>query len=71
MNKIHQLEIRKLLKEFDYLKSDYEYKNEIVFEADNSFMRNLNEFLDKNFVLKEMFDKKVNGKIDILIKSSR
>jgi len=70
MNKIHQLEIRKLLKEFDYLKSDYEYKNEIVFLADNSFMRDLNEFLDKNFVLKEMFDKKVNGKIDILIKSS-
>jgi hypothetical protein len=70
MNKIHQLEIRKLLKELDYVKSDYEYKNEIVFEADNSFMRTLNDFLDKNFVLKEMFDNKVNGKIDTLIKPS-
>jgi hypothetical protein len=70
MNNIHQLEIRKLLKELDYLKSDYEYKNEIVFEADNSFMRTLNDFLDKNFVLKEMFDNKVNGKIDTLIKPS-
>lgn len=68
MNKIHQLEIRKLLKELDYVKSDYEYKNEIVFEADNSFMRTLNDFLDKNFVLKEMFDNKVNGKIDTIIK---
>jgi hypothetical protein len=68
MNKIHQLEIRKLLKELDYIKSDYEYKNEIVFEADNSFMRTLNDFLDKNFVLKEMFDTKVNGKIDTIIK---
>lgn len=66
MNKIHQLEIRKLLKELDYVKSDYEYKNEIVFEADNSFMRTLNDFLDKNFVLKEMFDNKVNGKIDTI-----
>jgi hypothetical protein len=70
MNKIHQLEIRKLLKELDYVKSDYEYKNEIVFEADNSFMRTLNDFLDKNFVLKEMFDNKVNVKIDTLIKPS-
>lgn len=68
MNKIHRLEIRKLLKELDYVKSDYEYKNEIVFEADNSFMRTLNDFLDKNFVLKEMFDNKVNGKIDTIIK---
>jgi hypothetical protein len=69
MNNIHQLEIRKLLKELDYLKSDYEYKNEIVFEADNSFMRTLNDFLDKNFVLKEMFDKKINSGIDDLIRN--
>jgi hypothetical protein len=69
MNKIHQLEIRKLLKELDYVKSEYEYKNEIVFEADNSFMRSLNDFLEKNFVLKEMFDEKVNGKIDSFVKS--
>ena len=33
-------------------------------------MRTLNDFLDKNFVLKEMFDNKVNGKIDTLIKPS-
>ena len=30
MNKLHQLEVRRLLKELDYVKSDYEYKNEIV-----------------------------------------
>ena len=48
MNKLHQLEVRRLLKELDYVKSDFEYKNEIVFEADNSFMRSLNKFLEKN-----------------------
>ena len=68
MNKLHQLEVRRLLKELDYIKSDFDYKNEIVFEADNSFMRSLNEFLEKNIVLKEMFDKKVNSGIDDLIR---
>ena len=69
MKKLHQLEARKLLKELDYVKSDYEYKNEIVFEADNSFMRCLNDFLEKNPVLKEMFDKKINSGIDDLIRN--
>ena len=68
MSKLHQLEVRRLLKELDYVKSDYEYKNEIVFEADNSFMRSLNEFLEKNIVLKELFDKKINRKIDEMIR---
>ena len=68
MNKLHQLEVRRLLKELDYVKSDYEYKNEIVFEADNSFMRSLNDFLGKNIVLKELFDKKINRKIDEMIR---
>ena len=68
MSKLHQLEVRRLLKELDYVKSDYEYKNEIVFEADNSFMRSLNEFLERNIVLKELFDKKINRKIDEMIR---
>jgi len=68
MNKLHQLEVRRLLKELDYVKSDFEYKNEIVFEADNSFMRSLNEFLENNPVLKEMFDKKINRRIDDMIR---
>jgi hypothetical protein len=70
MKKLHQLEARKLLKELDYVKSDYEYKNEIVFEADNSFMRSLNDFLEKNPVLKEMFEKKSNRSIDDLIRKA-
>jgi hypothetical protein len=68
MNKLHQLEVRRLLKELDYVKSDFEYKNEIVFEADNSFMRSLNDFLERNPVLKEMFDKKINRRIDEMIR---
>lgn len=67
MDKLHQLEIRRLLKELDYIKSDFDYKNEIVFDADNSFMRSLNDFLEKNIVLKEMFDKKTSG-IDEMVR---
>ena len=68
MNKLHQLEARKLLKELDYVKSDFEYKNEIVFEADSAFMESLNDFLEKNIVLKEMFEKKTSPRIDIFIR---
>jgi len=68
MNRLHQLEVRRLLKELDYVKSDFEYKNEIVFVADNSFMRSLNEFLEKKPVLKEMFDNKINRRIDEMIR---
>jgi hypothetical protein len=68
MNRLHQLEVRRLLKELDYVKSDFEYKNEIVFVADNSFMRSLNEFLETKPVLKEMFDNKINRRIDEMIR---
>ena len=67
MNKIKQLEIKKLLKELDYIESDFVYKNELVQEADNSFIRSVNELLLKHPDLKEIFDKKINSKIVILI----
>lgn len=65
MNKLRQLEARKLLKELDYIKSEFEYKNEIVFEADCAFMESLNCFLEKNIELKEIFEKKTNARIDM------
>lgn len=66
MNKLRQLEARKLLKELDYVKSDFEYKNEIVFEADSAFLESLNGFLEKNIELKEIFEKKTNARIDMI-----
>ena len=68
MNKLRQLEARKLLKELDYVKSDFEYKNEIVFEADSAFLESLNNFLEKNITLKEIFEKNTNHKIDDMIR---
>jgi len=69
MDRLHQLEIKRLLKELDYVKSDFEYKNEIVFEADNSFMRSLNRFLDINQELKEIFDNKINRRIEEMVRN--
>jgi hypothetical protein len=67
MDRLKQLEIKKLIKELDYIESDFEYKSEIISENDGKFMSNVNIFLGKNPELKEIFDKKVNKKIEDII----
>ena len=67
MSKLKQLEIKKLIKELDFLSSDFEYKNELVFEADNSFIKNVNEFLDDNPEVKKIFDRRINDRLDQII----
>lgn len=69
MGKFRKLEIKRLLKELDYIKSDFECKNEMVSDADNSFMIGLNLFLEKNSILKELFEKTLNKNLEeILVK---
>jgi hypothetical protein len=60
---IKKLEINKLFKEFEYVKSDYEYKSEIVREADIEFLKNIDTILDKNAELKSIYNDKVNIKL--------
>jgi hypothetical protein len=64
MNKLKQLEIKKLMKELDFIESDFNYKNEIVHEADNEFIKSVNNVLEEHPLLKEVFDKKINSKIE-------
>ena len=66
MDKIKQLQIKKLLKELDFVESDFNYKNEIVSDADSTFISTVNSFLEKVPELKEVFDKKIDDKIDLL-----
>lgn len=66
MNKIKSLQTRKLLKELDFIETEYEYTSEVVSEADNSFMNNLNNILDKYPDLKD----KYNEKLDETIKNN-
>lgn len=64
MNKFKQLEQKKILKELDYIETDFEFKNEIISEVDSEFINNVNEFLKERPVLKEKFDKKMGKKFD-------
>ena len=64
MNKIKQLEVRKLIKELNFVESDYTYKNKMVNEIEGLFISSVNEFLEKHPDIKEAFDRKINQKIE-------
>lgn len=68
MDKIKQLEVRKLIRELNFIESDYTYKNEMVNEIENLFIESVNEFLEKHPELKEIFNKKINQKIENIFK---
>ena len=68
MSKLKQLEIKKLIKELDFIKSDFIYKSEIVHEADNDFIKSVNGLLEYHPLLKDIFDEKINNKIDNIFK---
>jgi hypothetical protein len=70
MNKVKSLEFRKLLKELDYVESDFEYRNEIISEADAQFISSINQFLQNHLELKELYDSKVTEKIEKSIKKN-
>jgi hypothetical protein len=59
MDKIKLLEIKKLFKELDYVQSDFEYRSEIISEADTEFINSVNCFLDGEPELKELYESKV------------
>lgn len=64
MSKFKKLEQKKILKELDYIETDFEFKNEIISEVDSEFINNVNEFLKGRPDLKELFDKKMGKKFD-------
>jgi hypothetical protein len=64
MSKLKRLEVKKLLKELDFIESDFNYKNEIVFEADSEFIKSVNDLLEKHPMLKDVIDKKTNKRVD-------
>lgn len=57
MNRLSQLQAKKMMKELEYLNSELDWKNEIISEADGKFMNNVNDFLDQHPDLKEEFDR--------------
>jgi len=69
MNKLKSLEIKRLLKELDYIESDLEYTSEVISEADSEFIKCVNDFLQIHPEIKDMYDKKITEKINETIKS--
>lgn len=69
MSRLKNLEITKLLKELDFIQSNFDYKNEIVSEADSMFIESINNFLTSHPELKEVYDTKITEKINNSIKN--
>ena len=69
MSKLKKLETKKLMKELEFVESDYDYKTEMIGEADSEFLLSVNKFLESKPELKDLFDKKINSKIDQMIKT--
>lgn len=67
MSNIKQLEVRRLIKELDFLESDLNYRNEVVNSADTNFIESVNKLLEEHLPLKEIFDNKINKKLDSFI----
>jgi hypothetical protein len=68
MASLTELELKRMLKELDFYESDYEYKNEIVMQAEMDFIKKVNDFLVQNPELKTLFDEKIQKRLDDNIK---
>jgi hypothetical protein len=57
---IRKLEVNRLIKELDYIKSDYNYKSELISEADYNFVKSVDTFLDGHPQMKQVFKEKTS-----------
>lgn len=60
MEHIRKLEVNRLIKELDYIKSDYNYKSELISEADYNFVKSVDTFLDGHPQMKQVFKEKTS-----------
>jgi hypothetical protein len=63
MNRLQFLQTKKLFKELEYVESDFEYRSEIISEADSDFINKVNDFLEEHPNLKEIYDDKIDTQI--------
>lgn len=69
MEKLKGLQFKRLLKELEYIESDFEYRSEVISGADSEFIKSINSFLENHPELKEIYDKKINDRINQTIKN--
>jgi len=63
MNTLEELEIKKLISELNYIKSDFKYKQELLSNIESNFINNVNTFLDNYPELKEIYHERVTNTI--------
>jgi len=64
------LKMKKLLNELGYLRTDLEYKQEMLDSADRDFLKMLNDVLNSNKELKSQFEEKENINIEETLKKA-
>jgi len=64
---LSKLGIKRLIRELDFIRSDFDYKSEIIKEVDSYFISDVNTLLDENPKLKKVFDDIDNIIIDEII----
>ncbi len=68
MSKLKSLQIKRLLKELDYIESELEYRSELVNEADSQFLLEINYFLEENPELKKIYNNIIDVKVEQIIR---
>lgn len=64
MNNLKKLEVKRLIKELDFIESDFEYKNELINQIQSEFINDVNSYLDLNPELKKVFEDQINLRIE-------
>lgn len=70
MNRLQFLQTKKLFKELEYVESDFEYRSEIISEADSDFINKVNDFLEEHPNLKEIYDDKIDTHQQNILKNT-
>ena len=71
MDKLKKLENIKLMKEFDFIESEFNLKNEIIVDADSNFLKTVNDYLNDRPELKKIFNDKVDKKMEEMLEKKK
>ncbi len=64
MNNLKKLEERRLIREFDYVKSDYDFKSECHIHREREFLTEVGLFLEKHPDLKAAYGRRIDSLSD-------
>jgi hypothetical protein len=67
MGKLKSLQLKRLLKELDYIESELDYRSELINEADSQFLLEINYFLEENPELKKIYNNIIDVRVEQII----